>query len=82
MKGVGRRFGSAPSGCERVAHGGADQGVVAARVSEGGRRHAGGPTWAGEDRELGQHKKNPKESQNGLPTRSGPKCKLGFRMDF
>jgi hypothetical protein len=25
---------------------------------------------------------NPKENENGLPTRSGPKCELGFRMDF
>jgi hypothetical protein len=26
--------------------------------------------------------KNPKENENGLPTRSGLKCELGFRMDF
>jgi hypothetical protein len=43
MKGVGRRFGSAPSGCGRVAHsgawrGGASKEAVAAWASEGGRR--------------------------------------------
>jgi hypothetical protein len=43
MKGVGRRFGSAPSGCGRAAHGGAWHGgapgeAAVARASEGGRR--------------------------------------------
>jgi hypothetical protein len=56
--------------------------AAAARASEGGRRPPGEPTWPRVDRELGQRKKNPKEIENGLPTRSGPKCELGFRMDF
>jgi hypothetical protein len=30
-----------------------------------------GPTW-----------KNSRENENGLPTQSGPKCELGFRIDF
>jgi hypothetical protein len=43
MKGVGRQFSSAPSGCGRTAdggawHGGAPGEAVAARASEGGRR--------------------------------------------
>jgi hypothetical protein len=51
MKGVGRRFGSAPSGCGRAAHGGAWRDgapgeAVAARAFEGGRRPPGGPEWA------------------------------------
>jgi hypothetical protein len=51
MKGVGQRFGSAPSGCVRVAHSGAWRGgapveVAVARASEGGRRPPGGPEWA------------------------------------
>jgi hypothetical protein len=58
------------------------EGAAAAWASEGGRRPSGGPTWAGVDRELGQCEKNPKENENGLPTQSGPKCELGFRMDF
>jgi hypothetical protein len=51
MKGVGHRFGSAPSGCVRVAQSGAWRGgapteVAVARASEGGRRPPGGPEWA------------------------------------
>jgi hypothetical protein len=92
MKGVGRWFGSAPSGCERAAHGATartegdavawTEGDAVARVSDGGRRPPGGLTSAGVDHELGQCGKNPKENENGLPTRSGLKCELGFRMDF
>jgi hypothetical protein len=52
MKGVGRRFGLAPSGCRRPA------GPVAAQAIEGGRRPPGGPTWGGVDRELGQRGKS------------------------
>jgi hypothetical protein len=48
MKRVGRRFGSAPSGCGRAAHGGAWRVVApgeaaAARAFEGGRR-----PWVGQ----------------------------------
>jgi hypothetical protein len=78
------RFHPSAGGWHTAAHGTAarTEGVAAAQAFEGGRRPLGGPTWAGVDRELGQHKKNPKENENGLPTRSGPKCELGFRMDF
>jgi hypothetical protein len=59
MKGVGRRFGSAPSGCGRVAHSSVDQKGGSGSASEGGRKPPGGPTWTGVDRELGQRKKIP-----------------------
>jgi hypothetical protein len=48
MKGVGRRFSSAPSGCRRAAQGGAWRGgapreAAVAQASEGGRR-----PWVGQ----------------------------------
>jgi hypothetical protein len=87
MKGVGRRFGLAPSGCRRVAHGSTWRGGADRRGGGGSgvqrwEKTPGGPTSAGGDRELSQCGKNPKENENGLLMRSGPKCGLGFRMDF
>jgi hypothetical protein len=67
-----------------AAHGTAARakGVAAVRASKGGTRPPGGLSWARLDLELGQHGKSPKENENGLSTLSGPKCELGFIMDF
>jgi hypothetical protein len=87
MKGLGRWFGLAPSGCGRAAHGGTWRGGVDRRgVSGSGvRRWEKTPGWTDLGRRglrAGQRGKNPKENENGLPTLSRPKCELGFIMDF
>jgi hypothetical protein len=80
MKGVGHRFSSAPSGCGRAAHGGAWRGSVDQR-GDGGlgiRRWERTPGWGdlgwSRPRAWPTWKKNPKENENGLSTRSRPKC--------
>jgi hypothetical protein len=86
MKGVGRWFGSAPSRCRRVAHGGAWRGgapeeVAAARAFEGGRRPREGQLGQRPER-LGLCRPGGNKAKRPIWAKNERKRKMGCRTIF